>query len=297
MFPKKYRLMEAAGDDGAAGGGAADSKADAQSSTQNGDSNAASVSATAADSKSGEDKSQTGSSGGMTEKERELLREAMSRKEKIKELEAKLSEASNSLKVWEGLNPSDVKKLVQERRDAELKDLEKKGEFEKIRAQMLEAHEAEKSTLRTQIEELNQRLTGSQTTIDQLTVGQAFSTSRYISDELVLTPTKARTVYGAHFQRDESGAVIGYDKPVGAQGRTPLVDGSGNPLSFDEALKKIVEVDPDRDALLKAKLQTGANSGTTGNRKTADDSSTSLIGAARIAGALKAGSLKKFVRQ
>lgn len=237
-----------------------------------------------------------GGSSGMTEKERELLRESMGRKEKIKELETKLSEASNALKSWEGLNPEDVRKLVQERRDAEMKQLEKKGEWDKIRQQMLEAHNSEKSTLAKQIEELNQKLNANHAQIDQLTVGQAFVSSKFIADELVLTPSKARTVYGAHFERGEDGRVVGYDKPAGSSTRAPLVDGQGNPLSFDEALKKIVEVDPDRDALIKAKIKSGADSSSSGAKPKPSDDKPAAKGAALIADALRGGGLKKFSR-
>lgn len=236
------------------------------------------------------------SSGGMTDKERELLRESMGRKEKIKELEGKLSEYSSQLKNWEGLNPDDVRKLVQEKRDAELKQLEKKGEWDKIRQQMLEAHNVEKQTLAQKIEELNQKLNAYSGQIDQLTVGQAFSTSKFIADELVLTPSKARTVYGSHFERETDGRVIAYDKPGGAEGRAPLVDGQGNPLPFDAALKKLVEVDPDRDALLRAKIKQGADSGTAGAKPKPSDNSGSNSGVSRIADAIRSGGLKKFSR-
>jgi hypothetical protein len=237
-----------------------------------------------------------GNPDGMTEKERELLRESMSRKEKIKQLEQKLNEASGALKAWEGLNPEDVRKLVQEKRDAELKSMERKGEWEKIKQQMLDAHNAEKKTLADQIAALNGQLNAYSGQIDQLTVGQAFSTSKFIADELVLTPSKARTVYGSHFERDAEGRVIAYDKPAGAAGRAPLVDGQGNTLQFDAALKKLVEVDPDRDALLKAKVKPGADSGTTGAKPTGSDNKGAGAGVARIADALRSGGLKTFKR-
>ena len=293
---KKYRLLNQAGDDGAAGGGAAgDDSATSDGVTNSGDASASAADDSAAAKSAAADANQ-GGSGGMTDKERELLRESMTRKEKIKELEAKLGEAANNLKIWEGLDPADVKKLVQERKESEMKALEKKGEFDKIRQQMLEAHETEKKTLKDQIDALNQKVNVNLQAIDQLTVGQAFSTSRFISDELVLTPTKARTVYGGHFERDESGVVVAYDKPAGSPNRAPLVDGQGNPLPFDLALQKIVEADPDRDALLKAKIKPGAGSGTTGAKKQSDDSKEAPAGVSRIADALRAGGLKKFSR-
>lgn len=288
MFLKFGRFYQnAAGEGGDAGaGGASDSGSGDAGAEGSGTTGAAGAEGGAGTS---------GQPGGMTDKERELLAESMKRKEKIKELETKLNEASNALKPWEGLNPEDIRKLVQERREQELKQMEKKGEFDKIRQQILEAHEAEKKTLAQKIEELSSQINSNLNQIDHLTVGQAFAASKFINEELVLTPTKARTIYGAHFERDASGNVIGYDKPVGNGDRAPLVDGQGNPLSFDQALQKIVQADPDRDSLIKAKLKQGADSGTTGAKGNKDDVAPQN-GVSRIADALRAGGLKKFSR-
>ncbi|MCY1309996.1 hypothetical protein D9M70_601460 [compost metagenome] len=75
-----------------------------------------------------------------------------------------------------------------------------------------------------------------------------------------MTPSKARVIYGQHFDLVD-GKVVGYDKPRGAANRTALVDSLGEPVQFEEALRKIVEADPDKDHLLKAKVKPGAGSG------------------------------------
>lgn len=98
-----------------------------------------------------------------------------------------------------------------------------------------------------------------QAQIVELTVGHSFDNSGFIRDEMVLTPRKARVVYGDHFDV-EDGRLVGYDKPRGTGERTKLVDGKGEPLGFEEAMRKIVEIDPDRDNLLKSKLKQGADS-------------------------------------
>ena len=41
-------------------------------------------------------------------------------------------------------------------------------------------------------------------------------------------------------------------------GREPLVTSSGEPLSFDEAMKRIIEADPDRERLLRSKSKAGS---------------------------------------
>lgn len=285
-FGRFYQNAAGEGGDGGAGGtgdaGSGDASGEGAGSTGAGN--------------AGESGQGTGNTpSGMTDKERELLAESMKRKEKIKELETKLNEAANALKPWEGLNPEEIRKLVQERKDQELKQMEKRGEFDKIRQQILDAHEAEKKTLAQKIDELSSQINSNLNQIDSLTIGQAFSTSKFINEELVLTPSKARTIYGAHFERDGTGNVIGYDKPVGSSDRAPLVDGQGNPLSFDQALQKIVQADPDRDSLIKAKIKQGADSGTTGAKGKPDEAAPQN-GVSRIADALRSGGLKKFSR-
>lgn len=97
--------------------------------------------------------------------------------------------------------------------------------------------------------------------ISELTVGSAFAQSQFIRDELALTPSKTRVVYGNHFEFVD-GKVVAFDKPAGAANRTPLVDAQGEPLAFEAALKKIVDADPDRDQLLRSKMKQGAASTT-----------------------------------
>jgi hypothetical protein len=82
--------------------------------------------------------------------------------------------------------------------------------------------------------------------------------------------------------------VVAYDKPAGATDRTVLVDGSGNPLSFDKAIERIVDADPDRDTLRKSKMRAGAGSNNDGGKPPVNIGS----GRERIQAALAKGGLK-----
>lgn len=75
--------------------------------------------------------------------------------------------------------------------------------------------------------------------------------------------SKVRALYGTHFEFND-GQIVAYDKPAGAAERTMLVDGKGDPLSFEESIKKIIDADADRDQLIKSKTKPGAGSVTTG---------------------------------
>jgi hypothetical protein len=226
-----------------------------------------------------------------TDQEAQLLREVMEKKTKIKDLEKQVGDLNSALAPWKDLKIDEVQTLINERRESETKRLEKRGEWDTIKSQMVEQHNAQLQGLQAKIDELSGALKGRDGTIDQLTIGSAFSGSKFISEELVLTPNLARKEFGPHFERDESGKVVAYDKPVGVQGRAPLVDAQGNPLAFDMALGKLVEMHPEKDSLKKAKLRSGAGSGTQGGKEAEGEKNVGA-GVSRIAAGLAAGGLK-----
>src|SRR5210317_2289487 len=108
----------------------------------------------AAEAKAGES-DDAADDGKPSEREAELLKETMQRKKQLKEKDEALAELQKKLKAWEGLNPDEVKSLVQAQKEAETRKLEEKGQFEKVKEQMNEAHAAELQKLQEQIESLN----------------------------------------------------------------------------------------------------------------------------------------------
>lgn len=195
---------------------------------------------------------------GPTDEEARLLKENMKRKEELRKAQEELA---NLRKQFEGIDPELVRKLLNEKADAETKELERKGDYERLKQRMAEEHGKEVKTLKERIAELEGSVGKAYSTISDLTVGTQFSQSTFIADELTLTPAKARVIYGDYFDV-EDGKVVGYDKPRGAQGRTALVDQYGSPVPFDAALRKIIEADPEKDHLLKSKVKPGAGSDT-----------------------------------
>lgn len=226
----------------------------------------------------------------LTDREAELLKDVMKTKERLKEAEKTANDANERLKAYEGIDPEKVKKLIAdaekaeaEKREAEKKAAESAGDFERVKQMMAEEHDkvleainGEKATLQAEIEKQAKL-------INDLTVGNAFSTSPFVSEKLVLTPTKARQLYGSHFEIEE-GQVVAYDKPAGAAERTKLVDGRGNALGFEDAIQKIIEADPDRNRLVKSQLAPGAQSKTEGAK--VQEKAGETHGVSRIAAAL-----------
>ena len=183
-------------------------------------------------------------------------------KAKETKLAAALAALQGSLKRFDGIDPDQVRTLLKQQRDAELAAAEAKGEFDKVKEMMAQQHQAELEGYKvkmTEFENMVARLNG---TVNELTVGAAFDGSNFIKENLVLTPSKARVIYGPHFE-SEDGKVVAYDKPRGQDGRTKLVDARGQTLGFEDAIKMLVEKDPDKDRLLKSSMKNGAGSKTT----------------------------------
>ncbi|CDL80985.1 DUF6651 domain-containing protein [Xenorhabdus szentirmaii] len=191
-----------------------------------------------------------------------LVKETMKRKTENKSLTDKLAAFGDATpeQITELLTAKKTAEEEKQRREQE--EQEKRGEFDAVKKQMIEAHQAElkgrddviatlageKDTLRSQILEL--------------TVGSAFSGSNFLREETLITPSKARVIYGGHFEVGEDGIVVGYDKPAGAKERAVLVDGNGSPLAFEQAIERILKADPESDALLRSKARPGAGSNT-----------------------------------
>jgi hypothetical protein len=195
----------------------------------------------------------------VSDAEAKLLKEVMQKKDALKTASDALTAANDKLKAFEGIDPVKVRELLAQQSAAENAQLEAKGEYERVKQRMAEEHA---TTLRGRddlIAQLQAQLAGKDGTINELTVGQQFAHSKFITEESTMAPAKARKLFGEHFDMVD-GKVTPYDKPRGEANRTTLVDQFGNSLPFEEAMRKIVEADPDRDSLLRSKVKPGANS-------------------------------------
>ncbi len=188
----------------------------------------------------------------LAEEKAELLREVMKKKEALKEAQSKLEEYGD-------ITPEKARELAKKEMEAEKSALEARGEFDRVKEMMVAEHKKEVDALKSRIEELTNTASEKDKTIDDLTVGSAFGNSKFIADDLILSPAKARSLYGDRFGV-ENGKVVAYDKPAGSKERTVMVDGNGNPRSFEDAFRQIIDADPDKDTLLKAKMKPGSAS-------------------------------------
>jgi hypothetical protein len=257
-------MAEESGGDGSGGGGGDDGGGDGDA-IKPGDANQKKEEEGKGDDK-GDDK--PGDKGNIDREKAALIKENVQRKLALRELTEKNKALEARLGQFEGVDADEVKKLLDDKKKSEEAALEAKGDYERLKQRMAEEHNKEVKTLKEQVAALQTEVGKAQGLIGDLSVGAQFGQSRFVADNLVLTPAKARVIYGDYFDLDENGKVVGYDKPRKASDRTALVDSSGNPVAFDEALRRIVEADPEKDYLLKSQTKPGAGSGShkkTGN--------------------------------
>lgn len=202
----------------------------------------------------------------LSDGEAKLLKEVMKQKDALKSEKAAAEKAKSDLAAlvakFDGIDPEAARKLITEQASAEEAAALARGEFETVRKQMIEKNQAIIETKDKETADLKALLEARDRTIDDLTVGANFGQSKYVTEETVLSPNKARMLYGSHFDIVD-GNVVGYDKPRGSAGRGPIVDATGSNVSFEDAMKKIIADDPDHDTLVRSKLKPGADSSTT----------------------------------
>lgn len=194
-----------------------------------------------------------------TDAEAALLKENMQKKAALKKADEDKIILEAKLKLFEGIDPEAVRKLLADKAAADTKQLEEKGDWERLKTRMGEEHAKDLKAALDRAQNFEGDLSKANNTINDLTIGTKFGQSLFITDELILTPAKARVIYADNFDLVD-GEVVGFDKPRSAANRTALVDGSGNPVAFDAALRKIIEADPEKDQLLKSKVKPGASS-------------------------------------
>lgn len=191
-----------------------------------------------------------------------------------KALRAELATLKKQMLAFGGLTPetaAELKKAKEEadklRADAaaaakakEEEELRKKGDFDALKARMAEEHSKELEGQKTHAEQLQELVNGLQARVTGMAMAASFAASRFIGEETLLSIAKAHKIYGEHFEVEE-GAVVGYDAPRGTAKRTKIIDARGNPMPFDEAIKRIVEADPDRDTILRSRQKPGSGQG------------------------------------
>lgn len=187
----------------------------------------------------------------------------------IAQMRADLAAARADAARFEGIDPeaaranaTRVAELDQQARAAEQERARAEGNFERLRELQNEEHQA--ALQAAQAERDTARNERAQAIADAASARRqaAFAGSQFFAKETVLTPEKAERIYGDYVEIEEGRPVV-YDAPKGAAKRARVMDTNGHAIPFDEAIKKIVESEPDKDSFLKSKVVPGSGSKTT----------------------------------
>ena len=128
------------------------------------------------------DNDNKGKSNTPSDAEAKLLKEVMSKKATLKLQTDEIEKLKSDLGKFDGIDLEEVRKLIQTQKDAKTTELEKKGEWDKLRQQMVEQQNKDKGELTTEIEKLKSKLSGKDTTLNHLTVGHSVDASGYSGD-------------------------------------------------------------------------------------------------------------------
>lgn len=186
----------------------------------------------------------------------------------LEKVKAELATARAEAAKFDGIDPVKAKAdaaavaaAEKAKLEAEKAKAEAEGNFEKLKelqdaetASRLEAANAATEQAKADAEAARKEARNAR-------LSAAFATSKFLDAETILTPGKAEAIYGAHVEI-ENGVPIVFDAPSTAAKRAKIMDAKGNPLPFDQAMKKVIEADPDKDALLKSKIAPGGGSKT-----------------------------------
>lgn len=189
-----------------------------------------------------------------------LLKETMSRKDLLKQYGDITPQRAKELLEAENKAQQEAEKARKEKELAAQKELESRGEFEAVKKQIVDQHKQETKVLQDKISALESQVAHLQGSIVEKSIGENFANSKFIKNEVLLTPNKAKAIYGSYFEINDDGKVVGYDKPKGVANRSPLVNSNGEPLGFEDAINKIISADPEVDSLLRSKAKIGSGS-------------------------------------
>jgi len=223
-----------------------------------------------------------------------LLKDTMKHKAGKKNAEEALAALQKTLAetLGDGVALEDVKRVLAERKTAEEEALKKAGDFEALKSRTVSEHRKEVDALLGKhgatVKELTSKLEGAESEIRRLLVTNSFASSRFLADELLLTPAKAEKLYGDSFKVEEKD---GRRVVVAYLNGEPLAGSDGKPLPFEDAFKEIIGRDPERDSIIKPKAKGGAGSGNE-NKGAVGLKTAPLKGVAAIAAGLNANSKK-----
>jgi hypothetical protein len=179
------------------------------------------------------------------------LKQAKEKLESFEELDIDVenfnSWRDDAKKALETVKNLDSSKLIEADKVEELKN--------QVRQELTDERARIEKQYKQQLKEKEESLSSATSQINELVVGNKFLSSSFINENLILTPKMARKVFGDKFKvetHDNQAIAVGYD-----ENNEPIMSRSniGKYADFDEALKHLIDSDPDRDTYIKAETK------------------------------------------
>jgi hypothetical protein len=187
----------------------------------------------------------------------------------LEALRKQLEELQAQTARFQGLDPDKAREAIKVAEEAdkarvaaEKEKAKAEGNFEKLRELQQAEAEALVNSAKEEAERAKAEAEAARQELARAKVETAFANSKFLQEETILSGPKAQRLFADHVEI-EDGKVVVYDAPAGSNRRAQIMDAKGNPLSFNDAIKKVIENDPDKDTLLRTKTKPGAGSSTT----------------------------------
>lgn len=172
--------------------------------------------------------------------------EAKNNREKAEKLERDLA-------AFNGLDPVKAREAIAKLKDVDLSKLVSQDKLEEARALVAQQFTDEINKLKGDLD------TARKQNADNM-IDMQFAASGFVKDKIAIPGSMFKDSFRKHFTMDEHGKLVAKD----ANGNVIYsTNGSGGPASFDEAIAKIIDVHPDRNAILRAPNHSGT--GNNGN--------------------------------
>lgn len=186
-----------------------------------------------------------------------LKRDTVSRLNgEAKDWRTKYETASGTLKTFEGLDPAAAREALDKLKLIDQKKLIDAGEVETVRNTI-------KTEYEKQIQERDNANGALQNRINGMILDAAFTSSKYISENVAIPNDVFRAAFGKHFEvKDDK--IVSKDAAGNALTSKKNI---GEPASFEEAIEMILEAYPHKDSILKAQEHRGSGSGHGGQHR------------------------------
>jgi hypothetical protein len=189
-----------------------------------------------------------------------LNREAMNHREAKEAAEQKLA-------TFADLDPEEARKALNTVANLEKGDLLAADKVEELKASLVKSveqkYEGQLKGLQTEVGKYKETVGSLTNTLHTEKLTNAFATSKYIQDKLILPAPAAQDIFARNFKVEDGGKIVAYSNDGH---KIYSQQNSGQEPDFDEALSIIVGEYKYRDSVLKGTGNTGGGGEGTGTK-------------------------------